>query len=294
MKVDTIVRWSTTWRAGFPPRTATQFALVLVFGLTGCTGPAPVTAELPATPGFTRETLSTGGFDLVALRRGTPASGGTLTIYIEGDGRPFRHRYRPAADPTPRHATGLALAVRDAGPNVIYLARPCQFQPRPLPASCTPDLWTTARYSEAVIAAMNGAVDRVAAGFDRVVLAGYSGGGTVATLVAARRTDVALLITVAANLDHARWTALHGVSPLAGSLDAAAVARSVQHIPQVHLVGDDDEVVPEEIARAFAARMTDTTRTAIRVVPGFDHECCWAEAWPRLLREIRTPSAASP
>lgn len=279
---------------GFRTCFGTQFALALAIGLTGCAGMPHPGAGLPAAPGFTQEILSAGGFALPALRRGNTGASDTVTIYIEGDGRAFRHRYRPAEDPTPRNATGFALATRDPGADVAWLARPCQYQPRPLPAACTPDLWTTARYSEAVITAMNAAVDRLAAGSRHVVLVGYSGGGTVATLVAARRNDVALLITVAANLDHGRWTALHGVSPLTGSLDAAAVARSVQHIPQVHLVGDDDEVVPEEIARAFAARMTDTTRTAIRVVPGFDHDCCWADAWPRLLREIRTPSAVSP
>lgn len=290
-----IVRWRSTLGREFRCDTANRFAFTWIFlCLGGCAGPVPATRDLLAAPGFTPATLSVGGFELLARQRGAPAPGATLTIYIEGDGRAFRHRNRPAADPTPRDAVGLALASRDPGGHVLYLARPCQFQARPLPRACDTALWTTARYGEAVVSAINGAIDEAAAGYDRVALVGYSGGGTVAALVAARRTDVAWMITVAANLDHARWTALHGVTALEGSLNAADIARDVQHIPQVHLVGGRDDIVPAAIAEAYVGRMTDTTRTTIRVMPDFDHECCWVEAWPDLLEEARTPSAPWP
>ncbi|MGX8941887.1 hypothetical protein ACWWJF_17980 [Symbiopectobacterium sp. Eva_TO] len=47
-----------------------------------------------------------------------------LHIYIEGDGRAWRDRYRVSGDPTPRRAMGLALAAEDTATNVVYLARP--------------------------------------------------------------------------------------------------------------------------------------------------------------------------
>lgn len=264
-----------------------QFLLAPVLCIAaGCAGPLSL-PDLSAPAGYTRETLESGGFRLAALRRGSPAPGTLLTIYIEGDGHAFRHRNRPAADPTPKRAPGLELALQDPGANVMYLARPCQFQTRPLPPNCTPALWTTARYSEAVVAAMNSAIHQAAQGFDRVALVGYSGGGTVAALIAARRSDVAWLVTVAANLDHVRWTARHGVTPLAGSLNAADVARAVQHLPQVHFVGGRDDIVPVEIVNSFMAPMDETSRVSVRIEPGFDHECCWVEAWPRLLEEAR-------
>lgn len=290
-----IVRWRPVRGREFRRAFGNRFAIAgVLLGLAGCAGSVPPARDLLAAPGFTRATVAVGEFDLLTLNRGTPEKDATLTIYIEGDGHAFRHRNRPAADPTPRHPVGLALASRDPGEHVLYVARPCQFQARPLPPACHPALWTTARYGEAAVTAINAAIDEAAAGYGRVALVGYSGGGTVAALVAARRTDVAWIITVAANLDHTRWTALHGVTALTGSLNAADVARSVQHIPQVHYVGGRDDIVPPATVTAYADRMTDTTHTAIRVMPDFDHACCWVEAWPRLLEEARTPSAPWP
>jgi hypothetical protein len=66
-----------------------------------------------------------------------------------------------------------------------------------------------------VISASNQAVDALKQryGAQEIVLVGYSGGGAVAALVAARRTDVVRLVTVAGNLDHLAWTHLHSVPP---------------------------------------------------------------------------------
>ena len=263
--------------------------LVILLCAAACSGPAPRSEDalVQATAaGFTRETLAVaGGFDLLALRRAQPGPGAVLTIYIEGDGRSWRHRNQPSTDPTPEHAIALALALQDPGANVLYLARPCQFQPRPLPPSCRPAVWTTARYSEAIIAAMDEAINQAAKGFQRVALVGYSGGGTVVALIAARRRDVAWMMTIAANLDHGHWTELHHVTELTGSLNATDIASAVQDIPQVHFIGGRDKIVPAPVVESFLARMTDRSHTALRVEAAFDHECCWVDAWPRLLRE---------
>jgi len=175
--------------------------------------------------------------------------------------------------------------MQDPGPAVLYLARPCQFQPQPPPSACNAGVWTSHRYSESVISAMNAAINEAAAGFDKVALIGYSGGGTVAALVAARRSDVTYLITVAANLDHGLWTDLHNVTALTGSLNAADFARDLQGIPQVHYVGGRDDITPARVVESFAARMTDSSQTTIRTEATFDHEFCWVDAWPRLLGE---------
>jgi len=262
--------------------------LVLLCGAAGCTGPAPRSENSlaqAAGTGFTREVLQAGGFDLLTLRRTRPGAGDILTIYIEGDGLAWWRRTRPAADPTPKHALGLALALKDPDANVLYLARPCQFQPRPLPETCRPALWTSERYGEAVIAAMNEAINQVAKDFERVALVGYSGGGSVAALIAARRDDVAWMITIGANLDHARWTDLHHVTALTGSLNAADFAGAVQRIPQVHYLGGRDDIVPTPVVESYMAGMTDHSQASIRIEAEFDHECCWVEAWPRLLHE---------
>ena len=56
------------------------------------------------------------------------------------------------------------------------------------------------------------------AGAAKVILVGYSGGGAIAVLLAARRLDVAGVITVSADLDLAYWTQRDGLAPLSGSL----------------------------------------------------------------------------
>lgn len=287
-----IVRWSARidqW-FHFPRIYLPAACCLLLFCLAGC-AQSPANMEnavtQATTSGFAAKTFNAGDFRLFGLQKAAPEPGRLLSVYIEGDGRAWRRRNRPSADPTPRHALALTLALHDPRPAVLYLARPCQFQPAPLPATCNVSVWTSHRYSEAVIAAMNAAITEAAAGFDKVALVGYSGGGSVATLIAARRSDVAFLITVAANLDHARWTELHHVAPLSGSLNAADVARDVQRIPQVHYLGGKDDVVTGRVVESFAARMTDRSQTRIRSEPSFDHECCWADAWPRLLTEAR-------
>lgn len=256
--------------------------------LAGCAQSPPdmgSTTAAAEAAGFAAKSFNAGDFRLFALQKTAFNGGPVLTVYIEGDGRAWRRRNQPSADPTPRRSVPLALAIQDPGPAVLYLARPCQFQPQPIPPECDVRLWTSHRYSAPVITAMNAAVTEAAAGFEKVALVGYSGGGTVAALIAARRSDVAFMVTAAANLDHALWTELHQVIALTGSLNAADIAADVQDIPQVHYVGGRDDIVPSRVVESFAARMTDRSQTRIRIEPAFDHECCWAEAWPRLVRE---------
>jgi len=50
----------------------------------------------------------------------------------------------------------------------------------------------------------------------------------------------------------------------------------------VHLYGADDLQVPRALAVRYLARQP---RATVREFAGFDHRCCWADAWPRLLAE---------
>lgn len=51
-----------------------------------------------------------------------------------------------------------------------------------------------------------------------LILVGYSGIGTIAAVLAARRHDVSLPVTFTASLDTEFWIKYHQVSPLDGSL----------------------------------------------------------------------------
>jgi hypothetical protein len=229
--------------------------------------------------------IEAGPFDLLSYRRFSEPGAALLTIYIEGDGLPWVTRTELSDDPTPRADRVLKLAVQDTVGNVAYLARPCFYLPADELASCPSDLWSLARYSEDVVAALDIALDRLKsdAGAAQLRLIGVSGGGVLAALLAARRDDVTSLITVTGNLDHAVWTARNGVTPMRDSLNAADVAQDIQHIPQVHFIGGDDTNVMVADVEAYMARMSDTGQSQVVVVPGQEHVCCWVQSWRALL-----------
>lgn len=208
---------------------------------------------------------------------------GTLTVYLEGDGLAFLGPRTVSPDPTPTDPLALRLALAHPG-GAAWLGRPCQFGAT---TGCTPLDWTIDRYSPAMVAAVNDAVGRLKArsGATNLILAGHSGGGALAVLVAARRGDVSALVTIAANLDTTLWTQSEGLSPLSGSLNPADQVEAVAALPQVHYVGGRDDVVPPRVTRAFAARLGSSGTAKVIEMPDFGHTCCWAEEWPRLARD---------
>jgi pimeloyl-ACP methyl ester carboxylesterase len=204
-----------------------------------------------------------------------------LHIYFEGDGTPFLRRDLIAADPTPRTPLTLGLMEADSQ-RAVLLGRPCYHG---LMEGCDPSLWTVGRYSEAVVASMAAATQRLIdrGGFERVIIIGYSGGGVLALLVADRLRQVDAVVTVAANLDLSAWTRLHGYSPLAGSIDPARTPALRPDLRQLHLTGEADDNVPPSLQRALVERVPGAE---FRSVPGFDHRCCWVAAWPAQLEAI--------
>ncbi len=205
-----------------------------------------------------------------------------VDVYLEGDGRAWQSRRRVSRDPTPRHPLAQALALRDPAPAVLYLGRPCQYASAAELADCEPRYWTAERYGEAVVAALDGVLETLLSSADGAMptlgLTGYSGGAAIAVLLAARRDDVAWVVSVAGNLDPAAWTAHHGVSALSG-LDPVALAPRLADTPQAVLLGRDDRIVaPSLVARYLAV----ADAAAVEIIDDFDHRCCWVDAWPRL------------
>ncbi|MRR52096.1 MAG: alpha/beta hydrolase [Rhodocyclaceae bacterium] len=229
--------------------------------------------------GFDAGAMDANGFRLLVLTRGR---GEVLSVYIEGDGAAWPSPYHPPRDPTPQVPMALALANADRSA-VAYLGRPCQYLDELDLRACSADYWTARRFAPEVIAAYMTALDHLKerTGARQLRLVGYSGGGVVATLLAARRADVEYLVTVAAPVAIADWVAWHKVTPLTGSLDPLADTAPLP--PAKHFSGADDGVVPPVIAQRFAAARGGR----LRVVAGFDHQCCWAREWPRLLEETR-------
>lgn len=204
-------------------------------------------------------------------------SNDTLVIFIEGDGLVANRDGVTSDDPSPNNPIGLKLALAHAENNVAYLARPCQYQVDRAPCSST--LWTTHRYSSEVVSAFNKAISQLKTErkAKNIILVGYSGGGTIAVLVAARRNDVSNIITVAGNLDTSAWSSRNQVS-LSGSLDPMSVAQTILHIPQTHFVGNRDMNVQPSDTTGFVAT-AQSNNVKAQVVSGYDHSCCWVNGW---------------
>jgi len=236
--------------------------------------------------GLKRMVMKTDPFILTTFAR-IRDPGQPVTVYIEGDGLAWLSRSEVSLDPTPREAMGLALAAADPSPNVVYLARPCQFTVRAKNPTCGVPYWTGKRFAPEVVASMNQAVDQITAQVpgQKINLVGYSGGGAVAVLIAASRKDVGSIRTVAGNLDHAEVNRLNKVSPLSGSLNAIDVVREIAGIPQIHFSGAADTTVPPVIAQRFGAA-AGSSCVRLRTVPGTTHEIGWRERWWDLLREV--------
>ncbi|MEM6490501.1 MAG: alpha/beta hydrolase, partial [Pseudomonadota bacterium] len=241
-------------------RRATVAAVALFAGLAlaGCDRKSPFESAWDHARGIAADagwsaTVDRG--DLAVRGFWNERAGDVLTIYLEGDGAAFDRRGRPVArEPSPKTPGALRLAIADpfAGPKA-YLARPCHFPTEGDPP-CDPSLWSIARFSERIIAAADAAIDaaKVRAGAARLRLVGYSGGGAVALLVAARRDDVALVVTAAGTLDHDAWIALFpGFAPLVGSLNPPDFADALGQIRQRHFAGAEDEIVPPAVAEAY-------------------------------------------
>ncbi|MEX1153109.1 alpha/beta fold hydrolase [Parvibaculum sp.] len=275
------------------PRRSLPWFLSILLGLAACGVPAPAdrkaNAEALATGNMVPAYLQTQRFDLYSLSR-ISGSHKLLVVYIEGDGLALTRVDEISPDPTPVTPTALKLALADSAPAVAYLARPCQFTGKAHQRNCRAALWTSHRYGEEVVAATGEALDilKRQAGAQWLGLVGFSGGGAVAVLAAARRNDVAWLKTVAAPLDTDAFTHHHGVTRLAHSLNPADMAETLAGLPQLHLAGEDDKIVPSVIGKAYMARMPDARCSALRVLPGLGHHDGWEKNWARLAGETPT------
>jgi dienelactone hydrolase len=266
--------------------------------VTGCAMPDrnERADTLAANAGLQREQIATRPFVLTAFTRFTRADR-PLTVYIEGDGLAWLSRSEPSPDPTPRHATGLALAAADPAPNVAYLARPCQFTAMSANPACAISYWTGKRFAPEVVDSLDQAIGQLAARVpgQHIDLVGYSGGGALAVLIAARRADIASLRTIAGNLDDEFVNRLHHVSPMPESENPVDVAPRVAAIAQIHFSGTADTVVPTEVATRFVAAAGGHC-ARVEVVPEIAHDGDWVRAWPALLRiePVCSASAAPP
>jgi len=239
--------------------------------------------NIAAQTGSTKEYLKAKDFTLLTYRRFNKRSN-SISIYIEGDGRAWETKHRLSLDPTPSNPIALRLAAVDPADNVAYIARPGQYSPSGFP-DCDSKYWSGLRFTPEVVDSFNSAIDilKEKSGAKDVELVGYSGGGAIAVFVAARRSDVIALRTVAGNLNTKVLSEYHHVSQLEGSTNPMDVAQKVAHIPQRHFVGSKDKIIPLIIAESFVKMKEDKDYACITVVDGVSHNNGWQKRWKELL-----------
>lgn len=270
-------------RKPFPPSLLLFFAIALL--LSSCANPVRLAERAAVEAGLHREEITGDHYSITffsneAAQRGEKA---TLHLYFAGDGTPWiNHRWK-AKNPTPRRPMVFSLLAQERGAAAM-VGRPCYHQCPPQ-AGCRSELWTSARYSPVVIEEMRLAILRYLQRYpaQRLVLIGRSGGGVLAAALARQLPDVAVLVTICANYDISAWTAYHGWSPLTGSLNAADLTPLGKDIRQLHLLGEEDAVVPPAL---MADLFPHGEQVEVRIVEEFSHLCCWAEIWQEILDEI--------
>lgn len=244
--------------------------LVTLLFLAGCTA-----IKVPAD--FVHKEIETQNFTLASWQKVTnPAA--SYKIYIEGDGYAFNARGKATQDPSPCGTLVRELAFGDDSPNVIYLARPCQYIKSPI---CSKRHWTTARFAPEVINAEYEAIKNIV-GNNPVILIGFSGGAQIAGLVATAKPglNVKKIITIAGNLDHLAWTQYHDLPPLNESMNLESYRKQFAQLPQIHYVGNNDKVMPLVLIREFIGK-----DDLIIEVIGASHNKGWGKIYNKIRSE---------
>ncbi len=204
-----------------------------------------------------------------------------LHVYLDGDGTPWTAGIIIADDPTPRNPLVLQMMAKDALPAVL-LGRPCYYGlNKAFP--CTESLWTSHRYTTEVVASMAAALQQWMSTkkIGHLMLIGFSGGGTLATLLAPHLENTSTVVTIAANLDVVAWSQFHHYLPPAGSLNPMQDAHIPANVRQFHLAGLRDENVPAKIIESFSQTQKNARYLPM---PDYGHACCWLDMWPEFLK----------
>ena len=265
--------------------------MILIF--TSCVGTLPSPEErknkavsMMKNEGFTQFDIKTSTFTLFSLQNDkNNCENKNLKIYIEGDGLSWINKNTISQDPSPINLLILKLMNEDNNTCKVYLARPCQFVSSDL---CHNKYWTSARFSEEVIKSYEDSLKKLKEKYNNksFTLIGYSGGGAIATLLAAKKNnDVKRLITIAGNLDTNKWTSFHKVSNLENSLNPSDYTNKLENIEQFHLIGEKDKIIPKDIFLSYFSKFEKKDKIKYILVDA-SHSCCWEKSYKSLLNSL--------
>jgi hypothetical protein len=231
-----------------------------------------------------KELFKSNSFDLLGVSSSLKTCK-NLNIYIEGDGLSWISKHRISSNPTPINPLALKLMLNDSNSCKLYLARPCQYI---FSSKCEKKYWTSHRFSEEIIDSYNQIITNIKQKYkiSSFTLIGYSGGGAIATLLAQKREDVSLLVTIAGNINTKEWIKIHNISPLYASLNPADFTSNLQNIQQYHLIGGKDKIVPFEIFHSFYNKFNNKSKIKYKIFKDFTHLKGWVKNWNKIEKEI--------
>ena len=241
-----------------------KFTIFVCTMLCGC-------QTLTVSPEFEYKEIQTSTFKLASWQKITQPKL-PYKIYIEGDGAAFRADGSVSYNPTPRGIMLREIAFGDMHPNVIYLARPCQYVKDGM---CKSEYWSTARFSAEVTQAEYEAVKSLS-GAQPITLVGFSGGAQIAGLIAVKYNNLKIqkLVTVADNLDVKSWTDYHQITPLSLSDDLAKYRIEYAKFNQIHYVGEKDTNIVPSITENFVA-----DKNNIKYIKKASHNSGWEASY---------------
>jgi hypothetical protein len=256
--------------------------------ISSCAGKLEKASNIALHAGLKPKVIQTKNFKIQGFYRISRLEA-PISIYIEGDGMAWVNRYKPSSNPTPRNPLALRLAAIDNSENVLYLARPCQYVDLSTEKLCNVSYWTHKRFAKEIILAIDEAINIIASRSKAtsIHLIGYSGGGAIVAMVAARRDDIASIRTVAGYMDHVALNRKANVSPLIGSLDPIRAAPRLKKIPQIHYSGKNDKRIPGWILKNFRKAVGDSKCVTLRQVNA-SHEEGWEEIWGKIWSKVPT------
>jgi hypothetical protein len=266
---------------------------VLSLILASCSTKKENIANLADNNGFHRSLVEGAGFQITTYQKiNSPSE--EYVFYIEGDGRPFIRNQFISDDPTPYTQTLFNLLTSDHRPNIIYLGRPCQYTDKELNPKCNNNkYWTDWRMNPETVASLKEVIQKIA-GNNNYNLVGFSGGGGMAVLIANHNPKVKSIITIAGNLDIVAFNKYHNVRPslpglskipMEGSLNPIDYASNVKYIPQLHLSGGKDTIVPALIADNFVTK-SNSKCVKQEIIPEASHTQNWKDAWQTTLHQV--------
>jgi dienelactone hydrolase len=263
---------------------ATLVLAMVLLQLTGCAARRAFDPYHDLGSGYQVSTVQGKEFAHAVVVPAGQNSAPTLWVFLEGDGQPWVDGGRRIArDPSPKIPMAFDLFEASPVPRA-YLGRPCYFN-HASDAGCDPSLWTSARYGKAAVASMGAALATLIRDNStrRVILVGYSGGGTIAYLVAPRIPEVSAVVTISGNLDIDAWSRAHGYLSLSESDNPATAPALDRRITQIAIAGGRDLNVPQSSLRGFLDRQQPQE---FWIYDDHDHACCWRRDWPAILKRI--------